>query len=295
MADGNKGIPQTIKIGGVDIVVKDNPELLELIQTARQQEKDKLYSRIGTLEAEVKVLETAKKTSEGLTTTQEKELNDLREKLGAEKAQKENVETQLKEIEGAKAEAAKKEGDGKTDPPKTVDTGMKATDVQKIVDEALKKQAEAYETRLAAVQGNLTAKEVNDYRDKILTNNKDLIIPALLPEGLKTTAEVDAALLKAIEISKPYITKTYVKEDGKSEQLTLAEIEALEQAKVEKAKTPTYVPPTAPARPEVGDPDLAGAKLLEKLNNNTLSDEEYEKNRDEIKRLIESVEYKPVV
>lgn len=49
-------IPESIAINGVTFVIKDTPELLDLISTAAKVEKSKLYSKINALKTEMEQL-----------------------------------------------------------------------------------------------------------------------------------------------------------------------------------------------------------------------------------------------
>ena len=86
------GIPEKIKLGDVEYVVKDHPELLKVIENARKEEKTKLYSQISSLDAKVKVLEDEKKTSGELSSTKEEKLKKLQDELAVVKAEKEKLE-----------------------------------------------------------------------------------------------------------------------------------------------------------------------------------------------------------
>lgn len=277
------GIPKTVKIGEVEYVIADHPELAALIQAGRKDEKDKLYATIKDNEAKIKVLEDEKKSLGTLSQADKDALKKAQDELAVAKA----------DLEKVQKDDDKKDGKDKDKKP---ETGLTAEQVQKMVADALKTQAEAHQTQLEAVQGNLTKKEVSDYREKMLAENKGLLIEGLVPTTLGSKEEVNKAIADALVASKDYIRKEYEVEDGKKEQLTLAEIEKLEAKKAETPPPPagggTWTPNPnggTPPPPPTGGGDLTGKELVKNLKN--MSQDEFNKNRDAIKQEILKVGY----
>ena len=283
MSDKGGGIPKTVTINGQDLVVADHPELLALVQSGRKDEKDKLYSTIQTLEANINVLKDENKES-GKTSQKDKdELKKLQDELAVAK-------TDLAKLKKDDPEPpVKKPKEGEAD--KT--GGLTADEVEAIVQKALTAQARTYEEKIEKVQGGLTEKNVSDYRKEVLEKNKGVIIDALVPEGLKSVEEVNKAVEKALETSKQYIRKDYTGEDGKKEELTLAEIEARELSKKDATPPagtpPTYVPAGTPPPPPAGGGDLTGKALIKDLG--SMSQADFNKNREAIKQEIRKVSY----
>ena len=89
-------VPEKIVIDGKEYSVKDNPELLALVQEVRKEEKDKLYSTISSKEAQIKVLEDEKKKTGELSAQKEEELKKAKDELAVAKADKEKLEEEMK-------------------------------------------------------------------------------------------------------------------------------------------------------------------------------------------------------
>lgn len=288
-------IPEKIKIGDKEYVVKDTPEILEAIQEARKEEKTKLYSQIQSLEAQKKVLEDKEATNGTLTKTQEAELNKLREELGGVKAAAKAAEEALKEATEAKKKA-EEGGEEKGDKTKKTVAGMSEEQVKKLLEEQQKAFEKTLAEKLSAVNSSMTQKDVEQYRKEQIEANKDSLIARFVPANLKTKEEVNQAIAEAITDSKPFLRKEY-EHDGKKGQYSLAEIEELEKAKAAAAAqqaqqqqpTGTWTPGAAPAKPDAGPSDLTGKKLLENVAN--MSPEEYNKHRDAILREAKGVAY----
>ena len=298
MPANSVGIPEKIKIGETEYVVKDHPEILELLQKARKEEKDKLYSQISSLDAKVKVLEDEKKNNGELSATKEKELKELREELGAVKSEKEKLEKAGKGGSGADPDDdddddAKGKAKGKS---KSSQPSITKEDMAEILKSALAEQQKVFDEKLKEVQGGLTKKTVSDYRKEQLAKHDGLIIDKLVPEDLDSEEAVNKAIADALEVSKNYISKEF-EVDGKKQKMTLAEYEQYETKQKETGAgsppqgggTGNYTPPTPPARPEGGSGDLTGKELLSKIED--MTDEEYAKHHKTLLKEVQSVKY----
>lgn len=292
-------IPDKIKLGDKEYSLKDNPELLDLVKEVRKDEKDKLYSQISTLEAKTKVLEDEKKANGELSATKEAKLKELQDELAVAKAEKDKVEKELTGLKGGKKSAEDDDDDDDDDKGKTKKSKKSSTEpsftkeeLQVMLKQALKEQADEFEKKISEVKGGLNKKTVGDYRKEMLEKHKGLIIEQLVPENLDSEEAVNKAIEKALETSKQYISNEY-EVDGKKQKMTVAEYEAYEAKQKEqgKEKTPTgsYTPPNPPAKPEGGSGDLSGKELLSKIE--TMTDEEYAKHADQILKEVKSVKY----
>ena len=88
-------IPEEIEIDGKKVKIKDSKVLTDLLEQVRKQEKNKLYSNISTLEAEIKVLEK----NAALTDAEKEELKTAKEDLVTLKNDKKILDEKLKELE----------------------------------------------------------------------------------------------------------------------------------------------------------------------------------------------------
>ena len=298
MPANSGGIPEKIKIGDQEVVVKDHPELLELLQKARKEEKDKLYSQISSLDAKVKVLEDEKKNNGELSATKEKELKELREELGAVKAEKEKLEKAGKGGSGADLDDDDDDDTkGKTKSnSKSSQPSFTKEEMADMLKNALDEQQKVFDEKLKEVKGGLNKKTVSDYRKEQLAKHEGLIIDKLVPEDLDSEEAVNKAIADALEVSKNYISKEY-EVDGKKQKMTLAEYEQYEEKQKnagaggsqQQGGTGNYTPPIPPAKPEGGSGDLTGKELLSKIED--MSDEEYAKYHKEILKEVQSVKY----
>jgi hypothetical protein len=285
-----KKIPTEITIEGKVLKVKDVPELLELIEAARGEEKDKLYGEIATLEAKVTGLEDKGK----LTEKEAAELKELRKAV----ARKE-VELESKEAELEAAKKAGKAADKLDDDDEKGGKGGKTellSDIKAFLTEQLKgvtTQVEGlktdFEKRLGEVSGGLKAKTVGDYRAQQLARYKDVIVEDLVPEGLDTEEAVNSAIEKALERSKDLI---YQEVDGK--RLSLREIASTEKSKKAEAEkgggtyTPPGNPPAPPDRSGEGG-DVSGKVLLKDVSK--MSPAEFAKHRDKLQSEVRQQKY----
>ena len=293
----SSGIPEKIKIGETEYVVKDHPEILELLQKARKEEKDKLYSQISSLDAKVKVLEDEKKTNGELSATKEKELKELREELGAVKSEKEKLEKAGKGGSGADPDEdddddAKGKAKGKSN---SSTPSITKEDMEEMLKSALAEQQKVFDEKLKEVQGGLTKKTISDYRKEQLAKHEGLIIDKLVPEDLSSEEAVNKAIAEALEVSKNYISKEF-EIDGKKQKMTLAEYEQYETKHKEEGAggspqggTGNYTPPKPPEKPEGGSGDLTGKELLSRIED--MSDEEYAKHHKTLLKEVQSVKY----
>lgn len=287
------GIPEKIKLAdGTEISVKENPELYSAfqatMQSARKEEKDKLYNTIASLEASKKVLEDEKKQNGELTKSQKEELDRIKEELGVAKADKKKLEEEIagKGQEGGKSKDQKKES-GEDD------VKMSKDEVTKLIQDALAEQKKESDKKIAELSSKLSNKTVGDYRKEQLQKYAGEIIEDLVPENLQTEEEVNSAISKALETSKRYISKEY-EVDGKKQRMTVAEYEALKpneggEGKQDPPKTPTYDPKTPPTPPPAGGGNVDGKELLSRVEE--MTDEEYAKHHDQIMREARSLKY----
>lgn len=280
------GIPEKVKLAdGSEIVVKDNPALLQsitdAIQNARKEEKDKLYSTISSLESQKKVLEDEKKQNGELTKAQKEELDKVKGDLAVAKAEKEKLEK-----EGGK-ESAADEGKNKKEATKS-ENALSKDDITEMVKSLLTEQMADFKKGLGDVKTDLNAKEVSDYRKEQLEKYKDVIIEDFVPESMNSKEDVNKAIENAISKSKPYLIKDY-EVDGKTQRMSIAEYEALEKPAEGEGKTKTYEPKNPPTPPEGGSGDVTGKELLSRVED--MTDEEYAKHADQILREVKSVKY----
>lgn len=284
----NGGIPEKIKLGDKEYVVKDHPELLELLQIARKEEKDKLYGQLSTLNAKVKVLEDEKKNNGELSATKEKELKKLKDELAVVKADKKKLE---EANDGADPDDEDKKGKKAEKKPEPAFT---KEELKSMLKDALTEQQKVFDEKLAKVQGGLTQKTVSDYRKEQLAKYKGLIIEKLVPEGLDSEESVNKAIKEALETSKVYISKEY-DIDGKKQKMTLAEYEDYQTKSKEgnggeeEGGTKTYKPAAQVQKPDEGNGDLSGKELLSRINE--MSDEEYNKYHKQLLKEVKSVKY----
>lgn len=287
MPENSGGIPKTIKIGDVEYKVSEHPELAALIEAGRKDEKEKLYSQIGGLTAEIKTL----KDKEEMSKKDKEALKKLENELAVAKS----------DLEKAKAAG----GEGSDDTSKGDDNdkskddkskgGVTTTEIEAIVQRALKAQADQYEQKFASLKGEMTAEQVETYRKEQMKEYDGLLIPDLVPQGLKSKEEVNEAVKKALDTSKQFIRKDYTDKDGKTSQKTLAEIEELEKAPATPpsggSPPPTYVPAggTPPPPPPSGGGEIDSKSLVKDLKN--LSPAEFAKNREAIRQEILKVGY----
>ena len=282
-----KGIPEKIKLGDVEYIVKDHPAILEMLQSARKEEKDKLYSEIKTLKADMQVLADEKKKTGELSATKQVEFEKLQSDLAVVKAAKEQLEKKSKEESGD-------DDDDDDKKKKKAPASLTREALQEVLKEALAQQKKEFDTELAAVKGGLNQKTVADYRKEKLEENKGLLIERLVPENLDSREAVNKAIAEALMESKPYIRKDY-DVDGKKQTMSITEYEAHTAAQKDKGdkgeagRTQTYTQ-SAPAPPGGGgDADISSKELLSKVSE--MSDEEYAKHHKALLKEVRSVKY----
>lgn len=284
-----KKIPTTIKIDGKELQVKDVPELLELIEAVRGEEKDKLYGEISKLEANVKVLEDKGK----LTEEEAKELKELRKTVARKEVELEQKESELEEAKKAQKSTKKvtdkagEEGDEGTD---KIMAGLKSFLTEQLagVNKQLADFKGEFDKKIGEVSGGLKTKTVADYRKEQLAKYADVIVDDLVPENLESEADVNKAIERALERSQDLI---YKEVDGK--RLSLREIAVAEKTKKEEAAKGggTYTPPGEPPKPpgKDGEGDLTGKALLKDVSK--MSPEEYRKHREALIKEAKQVKY----
>ena len=285
-------VPEKIVIDGKEYSVKDNPEILELVQEVRKEEKDKLYSKISTTEAKIKVLEDEKKATGDLSAKKDAELQKLKDDLAVTKKEKSDLEAEIKK--GKKADDDDDDDDDDKKKSKKQPSGLSKADVASIVADALAKQQEGFDKKLEEVKGSLGKKTVADYKKEQLAKYKDVIIEDFVPENLDSEEAVNKAIEKALEKSKQYIRKE-VDVDGTKKSLTLSEIEELEANKDKGGKGTGGDDDSGegkknpPAKPDGGSGDLTGKELLSRIED--MTDEEYAKHAEAILKEVKSVKY----
>lgn len=281
-------VPDKIKLAdGTEIVVKDHPEVEKLlkqaIQDARKEEKDKLYSQIATLESAKKTLENEKVTFGELTAKQKKDLEAVNEELATLKVEKKKLE-----------EEGKKKPETEPEKGATTTTGLTKEDVMELLEGFSKKQADEFEKKINAVQGDLSNKKVSDYRKEEMAKYDGLLIEDFVPTNLNTPEEVDKAIETALLKSKKYLSKEY-EIDGKKQKMTIEEYEELTKDKKEpgaggQGGTSTYEPKEPAKKPDQGTGgDLTGKELLSKVED--MTDEEYAKYHSQILKEAKTLQY----
>lgn len=283
-------IPEVIKIGGTEYSVKDTPELLELIQVARKEEKDKLYSQIQSLESAKRTLEDEQKKQGKLSTDKEEELKKIKDELETAKSDKVRLEEELNEYKKPEG----KQGSSNTKKDDAVKETLTKEEVIALVKEAVASTTKDVDDKVGEVKKELTKKEIADYRRELLEQNKGLLIEGLVPTNLETKEDVNKAIQDALAESRNYITKEY-EVDGKKQRMTIAEYEEYaekvkkDDEEKQKNRTDMYRASGLPDRPDGASGDLTGKDLLSRLD--SMTDEEYAKHADQILREARSLKY----
>lgn len=283
-------IPEVIKIGGTEYSVKDTPELLELIQVARKEEKDKLYSQIQALESAKRTLEDEQKKQGKLSTDKEEELKKIKDELETAKSDKVRLEEELNEYKKPEG----KKGSSNTKKDDAVKETLTKEEVIALVKEAVASTTKDVDDKVGEFKKELTKKEIADYRKELLEQNKGLLIEGLVPTNLETKEDVNKAIQDALAESRNYITKEY-EVDGKKQRMTIAEYEEYaekvkkDDEEKQKNRTNMYRASGLPDRPDGASGDLTGKDLLSRLD--SMTDEEYAKHADQILREARSLKY----
>jgi len=274
---------ETVKIGDQEVSVKENPELLKLVESVRKEEKEKLYGEITSLKSNLAAL----KGKSGKSPEELKELEELKSSLEkAEKAKKE-VDGELSELKKANDEFMKKQASGKSEEEKAKEVEALMAALEKTLNDKLK----PFEEKLSKI-GDVT-KEVNVQakRKDLLEKHKGYIIPELLTGS--TVEELENNIKTALETSKHYITV----KDKSGKNHTLAEMEELrvkeakEKEDKEKGGHEKVIIVTgkegrqylAPMPPE-GDASKKPEELIKGMGEMSL--EEFKKNKDTLKRQL---------
>ena len=290
-------VPEKIKLGDKDYILKDHPELLELVQEARKDEKDKLYSRISTLEASEKVLKDKEKAGLELTTKQEADLKKIQDELAVSKAELEKVsKNKSKAGDDDDEEDEDEDGGGKGKKGKSTKAkGLTLEEVKAAMAEILAAKDKEFDQKLNEVKTGLSKKNVGDYRKEQLAKHKGLIIEDLVPEDLESEEAVNKAIEKALKTSKGFISKEF-DVDGKKQRMTLAEYEELAGKKEGAAGaggsgegTPSYTPREGAPKPGTPSGDVTGKELIKDVAN--MSEEEYAKHRKELLKEAKTLKY----
>lgn len=290
-SSGEDKLPETVTVDGKEVKLKDIPEFKTIMEAIRKQEKNKLYGQIKELELERDEL----KTKTGKTVEDEKKIKELSDSLAVLKSEKEKLEKQIKD-EGKQETAAEKEAREKAEKEakEKGGSGITATDVAKIVTDALAGFEKRIDDKLAGVSGKVTETEVDLYKKEKLAEFKGLVIPDLVVG--KTKEEIDASLKKAVETSKNYITVEHEGADGKKVTVTLAErdklVKAEEAAKEAAAKVAAGGGGDAGAGAGPVPPKKTNAEVSPKLTDvSKMSQEEYAKNREAILKEAKQMQY----
>jgi hypothetical protein len=174
--------------------------------------------------------------------------------------------------------------------------------IQELLEKRDKDLMEKIDAKVGKVSDTVSQKEVDDYRKEQIEKYHDVLIPNLVPTGLKTKDEVNKSIQNALTTSKSYIVKETTI-GGTKGRYTLAEIEAAEAKDKEKqesgsgnngnnnsgGKTQSYQGGNYAGKPDSGSGDVSGKELLKRVDE--LTDAEYEKNRDQILREAKAVKY----
>lgn len=293
-------LPEKIKLGGQEYVLKDNPELLNLVQEARKEEKDKLHGEIKLLKGKISKGGVDAEQMETLK-TQLAEAEEAKKVANEELVGLKAVQKKLEEEKNKGGDAG---GDGGDDPDKGKKKTMTSHDFELKLSEFGKSMTDQFgkvlEDRFKKYDesiGNLTKQNsqmtVEAHKQKLLADNEGLIIPDLLTGG--TIDELNTSLVKALETSKKYITA----QDNEGNRKTLAEIE---KAKIEAEKKAgdgtqtqqvsvvdllSITDENGEKKFSVAQPPKGGATdgdLVKDLDE--MSPEEFEKNRDAIKKQL---------
>ena len=263
---------------------------MELIQVARKEEKDKLYSQIQSLESAKRTLEDEQKKQGKLSTDKEEELKKIKDELETAKSDKVRLEEELNEY---KKPEGKKDGSN-TKKDDAVKETLTKEEVIALVKEAVASTTKDVDDKVGEVKKELTKKEIADYRKELLEQNKGLLIEGLVPTNLETKEEVNKAIQDALTESRNYITKEY-EVDGKKQRMTIAEYEEYaekvkkDDEEKQKNRTDMYRASGLPDRPDGASGDLTGKDLLSRLD--SMTDEEYAKHADQILREARSLKY----
>ena len=287
-------IPKKIKIGDQEVELKSNPELLNLVEAVRKEEKEKQHTEILGLKkaladkdvSETKLAELQKRLEEVEVAKKATE-----EELIVIKAAKKDLEETKKSEVGTKTEEIKTDEGKKGEQDLSLLIEGALTKFGQKMTEDLEKRFKNYETELEGLKNHTKTTTVESHKQKLITKYDGLIIPDLLTGN--TIEEVDKSLAKALEISKKYIT---VSDDSGSKK-TLEEIEQArkeleKKQQEEKGKQvvisvsdfaklseegKAHTPPIPP------DP----AKVHEEIKNiNEMSSEEFAKNKEYYKKQL---------
>lgn len=216
MSEKSGAIPETIKIGEQEYKISEHPELVTLLEAARKQEKDKVYKDISGYKDQVKTLkeELDKTKSNSETAKITKELEEAQNALKDAQAQKDVLNN--KPATNPEEDKLKKEKMEEELLKKLEDS------FEKKLEEKLKTVSGTYEEKISKLENQLKGSEAASYRDKLLAQYKDQVIPNLVKGNTKE--ELDAALQEALEVSKDYVSVDY-----KGKRVTLAEKAKLEE------------------------------------------------------------------
>jgi chromosome segregation ATPase len=271
---------EKIKIGDQEISVKENPELLKLVESVRKEEKDKLYGEITSLKSTVAEL----KAKSGKTPEELKELEELKTKLKSLETEKTSKDKELDELRKSMEEDKKKKQSEKSGEEKEKEVEAILAKLEQTLEAKLK----PVEERLSKIADTTAKVTVAGKRKELLEKHKGYLIPELLSGN--TVEELENNLKDALEVSKNYIT---VKND-KGKTVTLAEMEKM-KAKAEEGKKKEepkekiivvtgdgsghYVPPMPPD---------GGSKKPEEMvkSMGEMSLEEFTKNKDVLKKQL---------
>lgn len=265
---------------GTEIVVSEHPELVAILEAARKQEKDKLYSEKATLDAKVKELETKLKDEGSLTAAAKKELEDSKKALGVVEADLAKNKAELENLKKAAPKPKKKKGDDDEDDDEPT---LTAKQLSEAIDQALTKQNAEFEKKFAALKGEVSGIELEEYRKEVLKKNEGVLIPEFLTGSTK--AELDKNLTEALEKSKKYLTTKVKDKDGKEITVNLIEAERLRKEEEEAQARLVEEQrnngggggsPKPPHKEDTPDPKT----LIKDVSK--MSPEEYKKHRSEI-------------
>lgn len=221
-------------------------DIQKAIEKARKQEKDKLY---GQIEESKKSL----KTAEELALARENENKTLKQQLAEATA---------------KLQGKGGEGEGDDDKKKSKKGALDEELLNKVVDAAVATTAKNFEEKLAEAQkridelqkGNET-KDLNTFREELISKNKDYIVPELVTGT--TRDEIEQSLVLAKQVFAR-MTQGMKKEEKKGEG--------------EGSAKPTTI--TLPPTPNVNTNGAPGAPR--QVDVKQLSAKDYQANRGDL-------------
>jgi hypothetical protein len=227
-------------------------DINKAIEKARSQEKAKLYSQIEDLKK-------TSKTAEELATARDTENKTLKQRLA-------DAEAKLKELDGG----GEGGDDGKKKGKKTIDEETLNKTIEATVNITAKKFQDALDAankRVEELEKQNTTREIDTYKNQLISENKDVIIPELVTGS--TREELDLSLITAKQVFANVAKRLNPKGgDGNGEQ---RKDDAAPASKL-------ILPPV----PNVNGGQSPGTPRIVEVK--ALSDKDYKQSRNEILR-----------